>query len=340
MTANLREMVEPDIFTTGDANLLVEPETKQSAKYDALVRTVSVIFHIAVVLLLIFPPAFLQRRPPTQAELELARKELPLLTYLPPDEPRTAPPPVPRVHIDRKTLNKITPPSPEPVLPPAPREDAPKLEPPRELPDAPKAQTPPPTAPAVQPNPEAIKPSELQPITPPKPDPNRKLNLGLDNSSPTKALHDEMADAARSNAGRVITSQDGGYGRPGGGQGPGMRSGVTILSPTDGIDFDPYIKRVIAAVRRNWIAVMPESALMGDRGVVLLRFCITPNGVVPSPDPVLERTSGKNPLDVAAMSAIRASSPFEPLPSQYKEPCLELQFAFFYNTPVPTSMDK
>jgi TonB family protein len=336
MTANLREIVEPDIFMTGDANLLVEPEAKQSAKYDAVVRTVSVIFHICVVLLLIFPPAFLQRRRPTAAELELARKELPLLTYLPDEAPRPPSPPVPKVHIDRKTIKNVTPPSPEPVLPPPPREEAPKPEPPKELPEAPKAQTPPPTtAPAVQPNPEAIKPSELQPITPPKPDPNRKLNLGLGSSSPTKALHDEMADAARSNAGKVYTPQSGGYGLPGGGgQGPGIQPGLQMLTPTQGVDFDEYLKRVVEAVRRNWFAVMPESARMGDRGIVVLTFKISANGVVPRPDPNLERTSGKDALDAAAMSSIRASSPFEPLPPQFKGPYIELRFGFFYNVPV------
>src|SRR5208282_5317138 len=29
MTAELREVVQPDVFTTGDANLLIEPETKK-----------------------------------------------------------------------------------------------------------------------------------------------------------------------------------------------------------------------------------------------------------------------------------------------------------------------
>jgi outer membrane biosynthesis protein TonB len=64
---------------------------------------------------------------------------------------------------------------------------------------------------------------------------------------------------------------------------------------------------------------------------VALTFCINQDGTVPMPDPNLERTSGRAPLDNAAMSAIRASSPFEPLPSQFKRPCLELRFIFFYN---------
>lgn len=334
MTPELREVVEPDIFITGDANLLVQPKAKQSASHDAAVRTVSIIIHVAVILLLIFPPAFLQRRAPTQADLDLARKELSFV-YMPPEGPAAPKPPVPRVHIDRRTLNKITPPVEAPVLPPqpAPKAEAPRPEPPKELPDAPKPQLPPPPL-AVQPDPEATKPSELQPITPPKPNPNSHLNLGLDDSSPTKMLHDEIADAAHQNSGRVYVPQSGGISRPGGGgQGPGMQPGVSMLTPTEGVDFSSYLQRVLASVKRNWYAVMPESAWMGDRGVVVLTFKIKRDGIVPQPDPLLERTSGKNPLDVAAMSSIRASSPFEPLPPEFKGPYIELRFIFFYNIP-------
>jgi hypothetical protein len=31
MTPELREVIQPDIFTTGDANLLIEPERKKDA---------------------------------------------------------------------------------------------------------------------------------------------------------------------------------------------------------------------------------------------------------------------------------------------------------------------
>ena len=38
MTAELREVIEPDIFITGDANLLIEPEEKRDAKWDRHAR--------------------------------------------------------------------------------------------------------------------------------------------------------------------------------------------------------------------------------------------------------------------------------------------------------------
>jgi len=134
------------------------------------------------------------------------------------------------------------------------------------------------------------------------------------------------------------------YGPPGGGGGGGggggrgglrgMQPGVSILTPTEGVDFNSYINRLLATVKRNWYAVMPESAMMGDKGIVVITFKINRDGVVPMPDPNLERTSGKEPLDVAALSSIRTSSPFEPLPPQFKGPFIELRFIFFYNLPV------
>jgi outer membrane biosynthesis protein TonB len=45
-------------------------------------------------------------------------------------------------------------------------------------------------------------------------------------------------------------------------------------------------------------------------------------------------SSGKEPLDRAAMSSIRASTPFEPLPSGFSGPYIELRFIFLYNIPV------
>lgn len=92
--------------------------------------------------------------------------------------------------------------------------------------------------------------------------------------------------------------------------------------------------RVLASVRRNWYAVMPESARLGDRGIVVLQFKIMRDGVVPSDEPDLMRTSGKEPLDRAAVSAIRASTPFDQLPSAFSGPYIELRFIFLYNLPV------
>ena len=110
-----------------------------------------------------------------------------------------------------------------------------------------------------------------------------------------------------------------------------------MLTPTEGVDFSGYLQRVLASVKRNWYSIMPESARLGDRGNVVLQFKITKNGIVPDGDPVLMNTSGKEPLDRAALSSIRASSPFEPLPPAFSGPYIELRFIFLYNPPPGTT---
>lgn len=113
-----------------------------------------------------------------------------------------------------------------------------------------------------------------------------------------------------------------------------MRPGVSILTPHPGVNFDSYIHRLIATVKRNWYAIMPEEALMGEKGIVVLTFHIQQDGKISVPDPSLERTSEEEALDKAAMAAIRNSAPFEPLPEAFHSPDIKLRFVFFYNIPV------
>jgi len=80
--------------------------------------------------------------------------------------------------------------------------------------------------------------------------------------------------------------------------------------------------------------VMPQSALLGDRGRVMLQFRIMKNGGVPSDDPARVMGSGKEPLDRAAVSAIRSSNPFEPLPPAFHGPFIEIRIIFLYNLPL------
>jgi TonB family protein len=107
-----------------------------------------------------------------------------------------------------------------------------------------------------------------------------------------------------------------------------------MLTPTEGVDFNDYLQRVVASVKRNWYSVMPESVYLGEKGKVILRFRIMANGAVPDAEPQLEGSSGKEPLDRAASSSIRTSSPFEPLPSAFSGPFIELRFIFLYNLPI------
>lgn len=320
VTPELRAVIEPDIFITGDANLLIEPEEKRKTSDDALKLTLSILFHVAVILFLILSPKIFPNHEPTDEQLALAKRQLQWI-YTPPPAPRV--PPSPKIRISPRVLSRVAPPV---VEPPAPPVEAPKA------PETPKA----PPLPA-SPTPQNLQrqqqqatnppPSQLEAVQPPVPRPRSHLNLGLSNSSPGQQIQNQMQDAIRS--GR---SQGGIYGGPSapGASGPGMGEGVQVLSDTQGVDFTSYIQRLLATLKRNWLAVMPESAYL-DKGVVYTTFQINPDGSVPPPDPTLERTSGLQPLDNAAMSAIHASNPFEPLPAAFHGPYLRLRIAFLYN---------
>ena len=113
---------------------------------------------------------------------------------------------------------------------------------------------------------------------------------------------------------------------------PGQtRSSLELLSDPQGVDFKPYLIRILATVRRNWFAVIPESAHLGRRGVVLLQFVIDRGGQVPKL--VIAMPSGAEALDRAAVAGISASVPFPPLPAEYKGRDIRLQFSFKYNVP-------
>lgn len=106
---------------------------------------------------------------------------------------------------------------------------------------------------------------------------------------------------------------------------------LELLSDPMGVDFRPYLIRVLAAVRRNWFAVMPESARMGMRGRAVIQFAIAKNGSVPKL--VIQMPSGSEHLDRAAVAGISASNPFPPLPAEFRGNQIRLQLVFAYNMP-------
>jgi TonB family protein len=339
------ELVEKDIFTTGEVNFLGDEDlVKKQNRQNLRDRAYSIVLHAAVIALLIWQPKLFHRRPPTAEDQEIARKQMVLL--LPPGafetsrpEPRIVPRP-PAVKVDPRVLRKIAPPEPEPQPQPTPQ---PKLES-RELPSAPSPQPntsqPPPPAPAPKTEAPASSPLKLE--TPDAPKTQSNLVLPKSSSNPLRdTLHDMSRNSASGGKSGGFSAPAprapvGGGGRLGGGDtsGSGMNGAYQILTPTEGIDFSDYMARVLASVRRNWYAVMPESAQLGDRGRVVLEFSIRRDGSVPNDDPQRLLGSGKEPLDRAAISAIRSSNPFDHLPPAFSGPEIRLRFIFLYNLPL------
>ena len=95
------------------------------------------------------------------------------------------------------------------------------------------------------------------------------------------------------------------------------------------MDFRPYMMQVLAAVRRNWFAVYPEAARLGQRGEVVLEFAIAKPGLVTKV--IYSTESGAKALDQAAVAAISASNPLPPHPTDFKGDRIVLRMTFMYN---------
>jgi TonB family protein len=108
-------------------------------------------------------------------------------------------------------------------------------------------------------------------------------------------------------------------------------SSLELLSDTKGVDFKPYLVQVLAAVRRNWFAVYPESARMkGLSGKVQAEFIISKDGSIPKLVLVMHSAPA---LDRAAVAGIDASHPFPPFPAEFTGEHIVLKLTFSYNMP-------
>ncbi len=325
------DLVDPDIFITGEVHLAVPEEKEGKAKWQLIVRISSFAFHALLITLILLQAKLFPSHGPTPEQMEIARRMITVL--LPPGaldslKPSTRPAqPPPRVHVDPRVLRKIAPPI----------ESAPAPQPERPVKELPNAPVPQPNVAQTVPQTDAPTPrSPLKLEMPETPQPRKGLMLPKE-SSPGQSIQDSLRAAARSSGPRPIAGggqlPGGGTGGGGGGHGTAY-GGIEMLTPDEGVDFSNYLNRVYVTVKRNWFAVMPGSVELGEKGIVVLTFKIMRDGSVPSAEPVIQRNSGKEPLDRAAYSSVRASNPFEPLPPQFSGPYIELRYTYLYNIPI------
>jgi TonB family protein len=339
----LPDVLDADVMNSGEANLMVEQVEApvKNWNWKGLMWAASVSVHLLFLLFLLLQPKLFPYRGPTQEQVDLARQQLNFI-YMPPDvrgTPRSIAPPAPAVRVDPRVLRQVAPMQPALPAPKAPQQ-ALRDTPPEAPPELPVAPTPTPRnflrPQDAQPQPQPTPAPQIQPLT--QTPPANGLILPR-TSSPGRQLEESADQALHGGGGGSVQfggpiARGGTFGRGGGNGGGGVGGGLEMLTPTEGVDFNGYLARVVASVKQNWYSIMPESVYLGDKGRVVLQFRILRDGGVPGEEPALMSSSGKDPLDRAASSAIRASSPFEPLPSQFSGPYIELRFIFLYNEPL------
>lgn len=195
-------------------------------------------------------------------------------------------------------------------------------------PTAPPSPAPQPQAQAAPQAPRPSQPNQMARLEPPAANvPNAFANVPLSAGS---AIEQAARDARRS-SGMGGGGGDLGSGSGGGGRGGSVQGNLEILSDTMGVDFGPYLERVLHDVRLNWYAIIPEVARppLMKKGKVSIEFAILKDGSVAGMK--LDGPSGDVSLDRAAWGGITASNPFPPLPTEFRGQYLQLIFHFYYN---------
>lgn len=298
---------------------------------------ISVVVHLLVVLLIVNSSRIAGLIPRQTAVL--SPNALPQdkdLTYLelPPDQQKPpAKPPETNIisdknriatskapQIDRKELKKIL------------DSSRPGLPGPSGAPQQPAAGAEAQSAPAPQPQQQAAPP-------PPPADQNLNARLQAPTLSPKDAFStgSRYVGSATEQAARAVASARGGVGGQNGDFGLGLGKqgaaygGLEVLSDTMGVDFGPYLARVLHDVKMNWYLLIPESAKapIMKKGNVTIEFAILKDGSVAGMK--LVYTSGDTALDRGAWGGITNSNPFPPLPTEFAGQFLALRFKFLYN---------
>jgi outer membrane biosynthesis protein TonB len=285
---------------------------------------ISVFFWLAIAWLVFYGPRVLWHAPQliNPADVlknrEVTELNMPVLRQA----PRLAPKPAPKLDNQTiKRLQEMTRSAPAPA--PAPAAATPTPPPPTPTPSA--AAPPLPAAPTPLPrNPAPSVPDA------PAPQPNSHPNFNAGPSTPGESIQSALNKAARSRSGNGNgTAFSGSPSNPLGG-------GVEILSDPGGIDWDPYIKRIIADIKRNWLPLIPAEAEppISKQGETYIRFIILPDGNLAINGMHLDGSTHDVAIDKSCWNAIVAEGQFPPLPSQFHGPNLELRIHFLVNKDI------
>ena len=204
----------------------------------------------------------------------------------------------------------------------------------------PAAPTPTPLPPAPQPQQQAPpqqaqqqpQPTPLpqhQPVSPqtamvdaPKPQPRTNFN----NSQSAGSALQQAARGALQGGGQGGVDYDHAPSSHG-----GLNTGVDVLSDTEGVDFGPYLTRILREIKSTWLPLIPEEARppLNKQGVTQIRFSILPDGNIGGM--TLEGSTHDDALNRAAWGSITGVHQFPPLPSSFKGPNLELRIHYLVN---------
>lgn len=292
---------------------------------------ISIVIHVLIFLGLIFVPKWI---PKGAIIVPLTDKDRDITFVAGPDDrQKVKPPPTDTLsdrnriaqathpNIDRKQLRKLLdmqkpgPPAPRP----APSQQAAQQAPQQPSPEQQQAQN------QAPPPPQPTQQAQLQP---PQQQQQPKGPVNFQTHGPGI---EQAIQSAASNRGTSHVAFGGDYGSLRQVPNTNVRGDVDILTDTMGVDFGPYLQKVLYEIKKHWYDLIPEVARppIMKRGNLIVEFAIKEDGSVAGLRYV--RTSGDIALDRPAYGSITASDPFPRLPSEFKGPYIALRIRFYYN---------
>jgi TonB family protein len=308
--------------------------------YWVVAAALSVLWHITLLLLLIFLPRLMPDRSATVAEIEQRMAEARAraaeqqrFVFVQPRAEFDARRPPQTPNLSDRDRNAMT-----PERPPDPRNSMPfSRGNTSEYVDSPRPRE----TPQPQPQPQA-QPQEAAPPSPdtgngdgspgsPAPEVRDAIRRGMTapNGQPSDAmgnagLGERLGNALR-NVQRYYGPNEVFENAQGGGQ-----FGEALQFDTKGVEFGPWVRRFIAQIRRNW--VIPYAA-MSLRGHVVVTFNVHKDGRIT--DVSVAAPSGVDGFNNSSFNAIAASNPTQPLPPEYPADKAFFTITFYYNETPP-----
>jgi TonB family protein len=281
---------------------------------------ISLFVWLAIAWVLFYGPKYLWHSPQLISPAQALQQQA-LVQLNAPRLPHHALAPPPK--IDRGTLAKLRAMEPKPAPPaPAPPQPA-ATEPERTPPPAAMQPTPPVPSPAL-PLPSAPKPV----VRSAEPDAPLPQLSSRPNFNTRRTANDDMQQAMQ---GSQNAGSDRSVGISGGNRGTQVGEGYDVLSDTQGVNFQPYIQRILRLIYQQWIPLLPEEARppLNKRGTTQIRFTINPDGTITAMN--LDGSSHDDALNRAAWGSITGVGQFPPLPKQFHGPNLELRIHYLVN---------
>lgn len=277
---------------------------------------ISLFFWLVVAWFVFYGPRVLWHVPKLISPMDVLRERQMTQLNMPilPRVPKLAPAP----KLDEKTLDRLrtmtrervqpapaAPPPPPPTVMPAPANAAPNL--------------PLPSAPQPQPRPAPPVLADA-----PTPQPSSRPSFNSSNGTAGDAIRNAVNGAAHDRSGS-------GYDVPRAPHSPLNMGGAEILSDTMGVNFNPYLQRILRDIKRNWDPLIPEEAKppLMKQGETYITFTILPDGNIGGMH--LDGSTHDDAINRSCWSAITSEGQFPPLPSQFHGPNLQLRIHFLVN---------